>query len=106
MGNPSGLNLTRKPSDGSPQSMGHPDGSPQFQHGETTLKGVWVYRVTLEYKKVVRRKICIKRTTYPPLKETLLFWRMDGSPLPFQTHITSAAKSVDRIDPSARCPTS
>ena len=94
MGHPSGLNLTRKPSDGSPQSMGHPDGSPQFQHGETALKGVWVYRVTLEYNKVVQKNICIKRTTYTPLWETLLFWRMEGSPHPFQTHVPSAAKSV------------
>ena len=84
MVHPSGLNLIGKPS----------DGPPRFDHGRTTLRGVVGWRVALEYKKVVQRKICIKRTTYPPLKETLLFWRMEGSPSPFQTHITSAAKSV------------
>ena len=52
------------------------------------LKGVGGTMGDLETYKVVQKNICIKRTTYPSLKETLLFWRMDGPPNPFQTHVS------------------
>ena len=56
---------------------------PTLSAVEHRLKGLGGTMGDLETYKVVQKNICIKRTTYTPLKETLLFWRMDGPPNPF-----------------------